>query len=73
MMVFKRCRFARRAFVATLLAATAATAAAQGTVTGQITSDAGLPVADATVLVLGTSIAATTGQDGPHHRAQAVA
>lgn len=64
MTLFKRYRFARRAFISTLLAATAATAAAQGTVAGTITSEGGQPVADATVLVLGTSIATTTGQDG---------
>src|SRR5689334_1245604 len=61
-----RLRLARHAVVATLLSASASVAIAQGVVTGTITSTAGQPIPEVTVLVLGTSITATTGQDGKY-------
>lgn len=58
-------RFARRSFLVSLLSASATVAAAQqGTVSGTITSTTGQPIADATILVLGTSVSTTSGQDG---------
>ena len=39
---------------------------AQGTITGKITSDGSIPIADARVIVLGGQASATTGEDGKY-------
>jgi TonB-linked SusC/RagA family outer membrane protein len=63
-----RLRLARHAALVSLLSTTTAAIAIaqQGVVSGTITSTAGQPIADATVLVLGTSITATSGPDGKY-------
>src|ERR1043165_1816433 len=67
MTLFKRFAVGRRSFLVSLLSASATVAAAQqGTVTGTITNTTGQPVADATILVLGTSVSTTSGQDGKY-------
>src|SRR5437868_11090343 len=38
--------------------------AAQGTITGRITSEANQPIADARVLVIGSTLSAVTSEDG---------
>jgi len=49
-----------------LLLTTAGIAAAQGTVTGTVTGQAGMPLQEARVTAVGTSISATTGPDGKY-------
>src|SRR5690349_16823173 len=66
MSLFKRF-VGRRSFLVSLLSASATIAGAQqGIVSGTVTSTAGQPIADATILVLGTSISTTSGQDGKY-------
>ena len=67
MSLLERVRFARYVVVVPLIAVSATAALAQqGTVTGTVTSTAGQPIAEATILVLGTSISATSGADGKY-------
>jgi TonB-linked SusC/RagA family outer membrane protein len=55
------------ALSAAILTITAATAAAQGgTLTGTVTAEAGSPLADARVLIVGTSLSARTATDGKY-------
>jgi len=50
-----------------LIAVTASrAAAAQGTINGRITNEAGQPLADARVIVIGGTAAATTAEDGKY-------
>jgi hypothetical protein len=67
MSLFKRFVGRRSVLVSLLLSASATIAAAQqGIVSGTVTNTTGQPIADATILVLGTSISTTSGQDGKY-------
>src|SRR6185436_559295 len=66
-MLFQRLGLSPRALaVALTIVGASAAAAQQGTVSGTITGTTGQPIADATILVLGTSITTTSGQDGKY-------
>jgi len=54
------------AAVAVLLTTSAAVAAAQGTIRGTVTAEGGVPLVEARVLVVGTSLVAVSGADGKY-------
>ena len=54
------------AMTSALLAMAAGAAAAQGTITGTVTAQAGTPLQDARVTVVGTSLITTTAPDGKY-------
>jgi len=54
------------AMTSALLATAASAAAAQGTITGTVTAQAGTPLQDARVTVVGTSLITTTAPDGKY-------
>jgi TonB-linked SusC/RagA family outer membrane protein len=54
------------AAVVALLAAAAGTAAAQGTIMGTVTAQAGTPLQEARVMVVGTSLVTASGPDGKY-------
>jgi TonB-linked SusC/RagA family outer membrane protein len=66
MSFLERFGVSRRSFLVSLLSVSATVASAQGTVSGTITNTTGQPIADATILVLGTSVSTTSGQDGKY-------
>lgn len=51
---------------AVLMTTSAAIAAAQGTLTGTVTAQGGIPLQDARVLVVGTALGVVTGPDGKY-------
>jgi TonB-linked SusC/RagA family outer membrane protein len=56
----------RSALSGALLAMSAAVAAAQGTITGTVTATGGIPLQEARVAVIGTSLVTATGPDGKY-------
>ena len=50
----------------TLALSAASSLGAQGTITGRVTTDGNLPLADARILLIGSSASAVTGEDGKY-------